>query len=262
MSRKQPDLPGTDEGHSERLRRAVKRSQSVLNTRLAQDPIAPSLGTVWYLATQKDLKTGAPVGIELRRNKVDRAQLDQAAALTRVFTLPGESIYGPKVVRAIARFAVTDQQKFHADQLQRMWEEQPFSRTYAMPSVDGSQVAPPGGISDSAIADRVLYSEIVHADEASAVLEHISDDEREWSLSCLVGDRLALVSHQEWLISSVRPDICPSPTTWAGDHITIIRRLGGRVEGEGSEPVGGDQAAGSHGGISARQEDISEHWDG
>lgn len=244
MSRKQPGLPDTDEGHSERLRRTAKRTQAVLNTGLAQNPLAPKLGMIWHLTMEENVMTGAAAVTKLWRAHVDRPLLDQAATLTRVFTLEREAIYGPKIAQSLTRFTVTDRQKFLADQIGRMWEAQPFPRTYMMKSIGGTSVTPPGGISDSTIGDRVLYSELVHADDASSVLEHVSDEEREWSLSCLVGDRLALISHQEWLLSSVRPDICPSPTAWAGDHITIFRRLGSHVEGEENATTQRDQSMG------------------
>ena len=197
--------------------------------------MAPNLGMVFYLSVQENARTGGAAITGLRRDRVDRPLLDQAATLTRVFTLGQESIHGPKVAKSIAHFATTDHQKFLADQLGRMWVAQPFPRTYMSKSIGGNLVTPTGGLSDSLIGDRVLYSDLVHADDASAVLEHIGEDEREWALSCLVGDRVALISHQEWLINAVRPDICPSPTPWAGDHITIFRRLGSRT---GSKETG------------------------
>lgn len=246
MSRKQPELPDTDEGHAERLRRAAKRSQAVLNTGLAQATLAPNLGMVFHLTFQESVETGATAITELRRDHVDRPLLDQAATLTRVFTLGQEGIHGPKVAQSISLFATTDHQRFLADQLKRMWEAQPFPRTYLMKSIGGTSVTPIGGISDSTIGDRVLYSELVHADDASTVLEPVDDDEREWALSCLVGDRVALISHQEWLINAVRPDICPSPTPWAGDHVTIFRRLGARIESEETGEAERDQAEGAN----------------
>ena len=224
--------PHVREAALKRLRQAVKRSEAVLSTRLAQDPLAPELGTLWHLTMQKNTTTGATKVVALRRETIDRPLLEQAATYARVFTLKNESIYGPKVARAITYFAVTEQQKFLSEQLGRMWEEQPFPRTYMMKSAGGTPLTPPGGISDSSIGDRVLYSEIVHADDASSTLEHVSDEDREWALSSLVGDWVALVAHQQWLISSVRPDLCPAPTPWAGDHKTIFRRLGGRVDEE------------------------------
>lgn len=242
MSRKTPDLPDTDEGHTERLRRAARRTQAVLNSGLAQSPLAPTLGMVFHLTVQENKETGEKAITELRRHHIDRPLLDQAATLTRVFTLGRETIHGPKVAQSIAHFAATDHQKALADQLKRMWKTQPFPRTYMMKSIGGTSVTPTGGLSDSTIGDRVLYSELVHADDASAVLEHVDDDEREWALSCLVGDRVALISHQEWLINAVRPDVCPSPTPWAGDHVTIFRRLGARNKSEETGEEEGDQA--------------------
>lgn len=241
MSRKPTDLPDTDEGQSERLRRALRRSQRVLNTELAQDPIAPEMGMLWHLTFHLDPETRTARPSALRRDIVDRALLDQAATLTRVFTLSQEAIHGPKVARAISQFATTQHLKQLADQLRRMWEDEPFTRTYTMMSIGGSSVTPEGGISDSSIGDRVLYSDLVHADDASAVLEHVSDDDQEWALTSLVGDRVALIAHQEWLIHSVRPDLCPSPTAWAGDHITIFRRLGSPIQDQDEAEPPGDQ---------------------
>lgn len=250
--------PHVREAALKRLRQAVKRSEAVLSTRLAQDPLAPELGTLWHLTMQKNTTTGAMKVAALRRDTVDRLLLEQAATYARVFVLKKEPIYGPKVARAITYFAVTEQQKFLSEQLGRMWEEQPFPRTYMMKSDSGTPLTPPGGISDSSIGDRVLYSEIVHADDASSTLEHVSDEDREWALSSLVGDWIALVAHQQWLISSVRPDLCPAPTPWAGDHKTIFRRLGGRVDEEHESTTPTEQERGEDG---VRPESSQAHRD-
>lgn len=228
--KKPPPLPDNDEGHTERLRRAVDRSRRVLGTKLAQYAIAPKLGTEIHLSIQLNARTSAQWISNVRRDHVDRALLDQAAALTRVFTLDKEEINGCKVAESILRFASSSDLRRYATQLGEMWKAQPFTRTFMMKELGGRQVTPPGGISDSIIGDRVLYSDLVHADDSSDVLEHVSDEEKAWSLSGLVGDRMALIAHQEWLISCVRPDICEAPTPWAGDHTTIFRRLGGLVE--------------------------------
>lgn len=226
MSAKKSKFPASDEGHTDRLRLAAKWCKKVLSTSLAQDPLATDLGMKFHFTIQENLKTGEATVVGMRRDTVDRALLDQAAILSRIFTLRKDGIHGTEVARSIAHYASTDHQKFMASQIERMWEAQPFTRTYMMKSVDGTSVTPPGGIADGTIADRVLYSELAHAEDASEVLEHISDEDQERSLSGLVGDWFALISHQEALMCSVRPDLCPTPTAWAGDQSTIFRRLG------------------------------------
>lgn len=245
MSTKKTKFPDSDEGHTDRLKLSAKWCKKVLSSSLAQDTRAPELGTKFHLTFEKDQKTGESTVVSMRRETVDRAQLDQAATLARIFTLRRDGIHGTEVARSIARYASTEHQKFMASQLEEMWEAQPFTRTYMMKTVGGRSVTPPGGVPDGAIADKVLYSELLHADDASEVLEHVSDEDQEWSLMGLVGDWFALISHQEALICSVRPDLCPSPTVWAGDQVTIFRRLGVRdTSGEpGEEEADRDEVA-------------------
>jgi hypothetical protein len=230
MKRKQPGLEDTDEGHSERLRRAVERSRAVLTDTLAQDPTAPEIGMKFHVSMQQDRANGQTSVVGVRYELADPSSVAIAAIRARPFTLKSEEIQGTKVAGSIDRFAKSHGQHAMAEQLGRMWAEQPFTRMKTLAAVGGHEVTPRGGVSDGTIADRVLYSQFVHADDASEVLEHIDEDQQLWSLAGMVGDWLALVSHQEYLISAVRPDLCSELTAWAGDGQTIFKRLGVRED--------------------------------
>lgn len=225
MGRGQKPLRDTDEGHEQRLRRAAERCRRVLECKLAQDPSAPYLGTRFHVVLEQDLRTGEVRAVGVRHDEVDAEALEVAATRARVFTLRGEALYGPKVADSIARFSTLSKQVEMSHQLARLWSAPPLKRAYVMTAIRGEEVTPVGGIDTGRIADRVLYSQSVHADEASDVLQHVDPDFQQWSLAGMVGDWLALTSHQEALISSVRPDICSEPTPWAGDSQTIFARL-------------------------------------
>lgn len=226
MGRQQAKLPNTDEGHEERLRRAVELTRRVLQCDMAQDPSAPDLGMMLYATMQLNRKTGETSVVNLRHDTADRAMLQLAAVYARPFTLNREAVYGPDVAKSIRHFASVPEQRRVASQIEDMWKKQPFNRIYTSKLINGVEVTPAGGLGNGTVADRFLYARLLHADDASEVLDHITEEDQMWSLAGLVGDWLALISHQEAFISWVRPDISPKLTSWSGDHTTIFKRLG------------------------------------
>ena len=172
-----------------------------------------------------DNETGHATDIQMPAPGLD--QLAFSVTLARPFTLAGEAIYGPNVSKSLVRFAQTAKQRTMAEQVGRMWRDQPFNRLTMFASKrTGEAMLPPEGVSDGHVADRVLYSQLVHADDAREVLDHVDDDTQRWSLAGVVGDWLAVIAHQQAQIHWIRPDICPVVTPWAGSPETIFDRLG------------------------------------
>jgi hypothetical protein len=227
MARGQAKLPDTDAGHLERLRRTQERTMKVLSCRVAQEPDAPMMGMTFTVSIRND--TGKPD--ELILPTLDAEQLAVAAMLARPFTLAQEAIYGPKVSQSLLHFSQSAEQRVMCEQVARMWEDLPMKRmkTFSA-SADGTPILPRDGVWDGEVADRVLYSTMVHADDARALLEHIDGVQQQWSLAGVVGDWLAVIAHQQALLHWVRPDVCPSVTTWAGTPETIFDRLGVKPE--------------------------------
>lgn len=160
----------------------------------------------------------------------DADALTVLAVRARVFTLKTEQIQFEKVHASLRRFAEGGPWQRMVDQLVRLREDcgRPRLYFYAADLETGDELIR-DGTDSQAIGDRFLYSQIVHADDESDLLGHIDTDMQLWSLAGLVGDWVALIAHQEWLIHKVRPDLCPQPTGWAGDQKTIFRRLGGQI---------------------------------
>jgi hypothetical protein len=154
--------------------------------------------------------------------------LAYAATLARTFTLEQEAIYGPDVARSLIHFANSNGKRVMCENVERLWGELPLNRmkTLAASLVDGTPVGPPDGVWDGEIGDRVLYSQLLHADDAHAVLDHIDAARQQFSLAGIVGDWLAIIAYQQAQLHLVRPDICESLTPWAGTALTIFDRLG------------------------------------
>jgi hypothetical protein len=158
---------------------------------------------------------------------IDPESLAVAAMLARPFTLQRETIHGPKVSTSLVRFADTPEQVAMCEQVRRLWQELPFRRMKTFKGyTDGRPILPSEGVWDSEVADRVLYSQLVHADDARDLLEHFDEAEQQWNLAGFVGDWLAVIAHQQALLHWVRPDLCASATPWSGTPETIFNRMG------------------------------------
>jgi hypothetical protein len=158
----------------------------------------------------------------------DTEQLAYAATLARPFTLERAVIYGPQVSESLLRFATSRGQRVMCKQVARIWEGLPLNRmkTLAASLVDGTPILPEEGVWDGEVGDRVLYAELVQADDARTVLDHIDEAQQQFSLAGIVGDGLAIIAYQQALLHRVRPDVCESGTPWAGTPRTIFDRMG------------------------------------
>lgn len=227
VTRQQSKLPTTDEGHAERLRRAQERSHDVLTSELAQAPDAPTLGMRLTINLVIDRATGSSYVEGPRHELPNRSFLELAAMYARPFTLRQEAIYGPEIADSLLHFSTLEDQYKASEQLRRMWKDQPFDRVQSFSQrVDGTPLLPKAGVWNGEIGDRVLYSKLVHADDARELLSQIDDDHQIWSLASMVGDWLAIIAHQQMILQWVRPDICPELTSWAGSSTTIFDRVG------------------------------------
>lgn len=164
----------------------------------------------------------------------DQVHVAHLAMLARPFTLEREQIFFGHLASALLRFAQTDIQRLLAEQLRTLWAQVPITRTQHYVALDGVELLP-GGVTDAEVADRVLYSQLVHADDASEVLDHVQTPFQHWSLAGMVGDWVALVAHQQYVLKLVRPDLCTEFTAWAGSPRTIFERWGSDVH-EVTEP--------------------------
>lgn len=165
MSRSQETLPDSSEGHEARLVRVQRRTGEIFRAPLAQDPAVLSMGTrmtIWLSKEDLSLRS-------LDMPAADRVQLAYLAMLIRPFSLQREAIHNEKVVKSLLHFASTESQQVMSRQLTKMWETVPVARMHMFASEAGRELIP-GGTSDGEVADRVLYSQIAHADDAATCL--------------------------------------------------------------------------------------------
>lgn len=197
----------------------------MLRTPLAQDPGVTTMGTqiTFYLGTEdaslKSFEMPVP----------DRVQLGYLTTLARPFTLPSEEIHYKRIARSLLYFATTDVQYALSEQLVSIWDQIPVSRTHLFAAQAGVELLP-GGATDGQVADRVLYSQLVHADDARDLLQHVDTQSQQWSLAGMVGDWVAIIAHQQHVLRMVRPDLCPALTAWPGTPTTLFERWGVEFE--------------------------------
>lgn len=120
--------------------------------------------------------------------------------------------------------------KVEIDQVDEIWSKQPFKRVYYMKATtEGENLLPKGGVDGGTVAQRLLYSEYGHLDDASEILDHVEDSAQLWNLAGMVADWMATLSYQERVMHLVAPEIVPQLTEWAGDQRTIFERMGAKV---------------------------------
>lgn len=224
--RGQPKLACDDEGFEERIRRADARTVAALKTSLAQDESVLKMGTNLNVNLRFNRATGEQLSPEIVLDLVDKERLGYLAAMLRPFQLSSEAIYFGDVIEGLRRFAGTESKRRLVAQLPRLWEvcRRDRLRTFVAHRKHGELI--PGGVGDATVADRVLYSQVVHADDAADILRHISTEWQQWSLAGLVGDWTAMAAHQQYVAHLVRPDLIAELTSWAGDARTIFQRFG------------------------------------
>jgi hypothetical protein len=225
MGRTQPRLPDTDAGHEERLKRIQRRTLAVLCAPLAQDPEVVTIGT--RITVGVDSRDGFQQPSVLCAP--DPVQLAYLAMLARPFTLEREEIHFRRIASSLKHFAATAPQQAMTEQLLHLWGRVPVTRAYMYAAKAGEELLP-GGAMDGQVADRVLYSQLVHADDASALLDHVEAPFQQWSLAGMVGDWVAIIAHQQAVLKLVRGDLCPELATWPGTPTTIFERWGLHVQ--------------------------------
>jgi hypothetical protein len=219
VTRKQPPLPDTDAGHEERLRRVQRRTVLVFATPLAQEAEVVTMGT------QITARFNADGLAALETNVPDHVQLAYLATLARPFTLANEAIHYAQVARSLLHFAKDRPQIVMSEQLLRIWGMVPAARL-TMFRADAGQELLPGGATDGQIADRVLYSQLVHADDSRALLDQVGEPMQQMALAGMVGDWVAIIAHQQYVLQLVRPDLVPELVTWPGTPKTVFERWG------------------------------------
>lgn len=224
--RRQPKSEPTDVEYEERIRQANVRTVALLGTVLAQDASILTMGTALNTTFQFSLATGENLGVEVSVPTIDRESLGYLATQIRPFQLEQEPINYEKVVEGLVRFAAPGLGQEIVGQLSPLWKLCARDRlsVFSASTEDGEQI--PGGVGDTRVADRVLYSQIVHADDASELLDHVPLALQQWSLASFVGNWTAMLAHQQVVAHFVRPDLVPEVTAWAGDSSTIFKRLG------------------------------------
>ncbi len=125
------------------------------------------------------------------------------------------------------RFSTAAPELTMSEQLKLLWMNcaRPRMYVYVGRMTDGEELIP-GGTNNAEIGDRVLYSQIAHADDATELLQHIDTDTQLWALASLVGDWVAVIAHQQAVMHMVRPDLCSEIVEWPGSPKTIFDRMG------------------------------------
>lgn len=207
--------------------RANQRTVRALSTSLAQDPAILTMGTKVTVVLRKSKGAGHATVDRFEFPAVDRERVEHLATQLRPFQLVKEAIYYPRVADALRPFATTEEQRLWVEQLPDLWEEAGKDRMFSYAFREGSgYVLPREGVGDSFVADRVLYSQVVHADDASDILDHIEPEWQDWALAGCVGNWAAVAAHQQHVAHLIRPDLVPELTAWAGNSATIFHRLG------------------------------------
>lgn len=208
----------------ERLRRANLRCQRVLSSTLAQSPDV--LGAGQQFVARFDPDTGAATGIGFKPSSASSDAVAAAAAIARVFSLGREDIHYTKVIDSMRALASDPGYAEILNGLQKRWDMTPVDRiTIYAYSADGTGL-PKDGVTDGRIANRTLYAEIVHADDAAAILDHISDEQKLWALTGMVVDWICLAAQTQHLMHLIRPDVVPETTPWTGDQTSLFERWG------------------------------------
>lgn len=228
--RSQPRLANDEAGHEERIRRANQRTVEALQATLAQDADVLKMGRSLRLNPVARPAPGELTPFEIVLDLVDSERLGFLAIKLRPFHLEKEEIHYPKLVKSLRHFADTDGKRTMVDQIPGLWEMcgKDSMTTFVAKVGEGELI--PGGVGNTTVADRVLYSQLAHADDASELLSLIPQEWQRWSLATLVGDWTAMAAHQQYVMRLVRPDLVSELTEWAGDGRSIFERFGSTVQ--------------------------------
>ncbi|WP_417288496.1 hypothetical protein [Corynebacterium variabile] len=227
--RKPPDLPDTDDGHRTRVERALERCRLVLSLEFAQSEGAVTAGLPEFKVEIVPGADGAAPHVSMVNRtdtRVSRSVVMDTAGTARVFLLSQEEVHYKKLIKSLRRFAKTEIQFAAVEQLERLWLNSRSNR-YRIEVIDPNGVTqfPEDGAWDGDIADRVVYSQFAHADDASNILDHVGDVEQLQAVTTLAGDLVAIVAFQEAVILQIFPELGSELTHWQGDPNAIQRRF-------------------------------------
>lgn len=224
------------DGWRGRLEVAAERSRRALSTSLARDPRVENMGMQMGL----DLKYDPDHGIRvIGMTHKDIPELDDLTApitWARPFLLKKEAVYWENIVDALRKLSDGSAAAIEVEQVGQIWSKHPFKRvSYLKSTESGENILPEGGVDGGLVANRLLYSEIVHTDDSSEILDHIDNGAQMWNLAGMVADWLATLSYQERVIHMVAPEVIPKMTEWAGNQKTIFDRMGVEVVMRGAD---------------------------
>lgn len=228
-SRKPPELPDTDEGHRTRVERALERCRLVLSLEFAQSEGAVTAGLPEFKVEIVPGADGTAPHVSMVNRtdtRVTRAVVMDTAGTARVFLLSQEEVHYENLVKSLHRFAKTEIESAAVTQLEHLWRNSRSNR-YRIDLIDpkGTTQFPKGGAWDGDIADRVVYSQFAHTDDASNILDHVDDVEQLQAVTTLAGDLVAIVAFQEAVILQILPELGSELTQWQGDPNAIQRRF-------------------------------------
>lgn len=239
MAKKVHEFANDPEGWRGRLRLASEWSQKVLSTSLARGEGVERMGMHLGANFEYHPEGGSRiVGMHLK-DVPTREELIPAIMWARPFVLKSESIYWKEVVRSLRGLVGNAPASVEVEQVEHIWSRQPFRRVvYLKATESGENLLPEGGVDGGHVAERLLYSQFVHADDASDILDHVDEDAQLWNLAGMVADWIATLSYQERVIQLVAPEVVPELTVWAGNQMTIFERMGAKVVAKPGDEVG------------------------
>lgn len=240
MAKKVHEFANDPEGWRGRLRLAAEWTQKVLNTSLARDERIESLGMQIGANFEYHPESGPRfLGLQLK-DVPEPEDLAPAIMWARPFVLTTESIYWKEVVGSLRGLAEESPARVEVEQVAHIWSRQPIKRVfYHKTTESGENILPEGGVDGGYVAERLLYSQFVHADDASNILDHVDDHAQMWNLAGMVADWIATLSYQERVIQMVAPEVVPELTVWAGNQMTIFERLGAKVVASPADEASG-----------------------
>ena len=230
MAKKVHKFADDPDGWRGRLGLATEWIRKVLGTNLARDPRVERLGMQIGATILYDPEGGPRVaGMDLK-DVPESEDLLPAIAWARPFLLKTEPIYWVNVVSSLRGLAGDSPARVEVEQVADLWSRQPFKRVvYLKATESGENILPKDGVDGGFVAERLLYSQFLHADDASDILDHIDDQAQLWNLAGMVADWIATLSYMERVIQMVAPEVASELTVWAGDQMTIFERMGAKV---------------------------------
>lgn len=231
-SREPWEIDYTPQGNEVRLKAATKQCRKVLLSPMAQYTNAPDLGMSFKMTGT--VSRDDPRGIRFslpRYEGLPGCEEDVSSSFTKIrpFTLRSEPIHGPKIAKSLRQVANRSVDSRVFDSLEHLWSRDSMADAgnLFVVSGDGSPLLPHDGMNVWEVAEEYLYTRVVKVGDTERYLSHIDDEFQLWCVARYIGDLIAIVAYQEYLIHEMVPKICPELTSWSGDQYTIKRRREG-----------------------------------